>query len=319
MPSSEKQPDHAPQPRDPALPGTPQATASQPFGFLLIDKPKDITSFYVVKTLRKIFYVKRIGYAGTLDPLATGLMIVAIGEATKLLNALEQMDKVYDVTIQFGATSETYDAEGPIHLFQNPRQPSEEEISQFLSKDFSGEQQQVPPRYSAVKIQGKRAYALARKGKEVQIPAKKVVFHDIKVRKFEYPFLECSVHCSSGTYIRSFAHDLGQKLGCGGYVQSLRRTKISMYRIEDSVPLPELTKENCRQLLIPPQKFLHDWQQCELTEDEYKHLCTGGFSHNRWKIKEGYPLAIFQDTNVGLLELCEEGRSMKFAKKFNLG
>lgn len=293
--------------------------AKAPLGFLLIDKPKEVGSFYVVRSLRKVFNMKRIGYAGTLDPLATGLMIVGVGEATKLLNILEQVDKVYDVVIEMGATSETYDAEGPIHPFENPRTPTKQDIEAVIEKDFSGEKMQIPPRYSAVKIAGKHAYDLVRKGREVNIPAKKVNFFTVKIHSFKYPELECSVHCGSGTYIRSFAHDLGQILGCGAYVKDLRRTKIGRHSIDDAVGLKTLTAENCRKFLLSPEKFLGDWQQCDLTMDEYKVLQNGGFIKNRWKMEAGPSLGIFDEGTVGLLELCEEGRSVKFAKKFILG
>ena len=297
-------------------------------GFFLIDKPKHVNSFYVVRSLRKVLNMKRIGYAGTLDPLASGLMIVAVGEATKLLFDLEQTDKVYEVAIKLGEVSETYDAEGPIHAFKdreiseiiNP--PSRKQIEEILKKDFSGEQMQIPPRYSAVKIQGKHAYELARKGKEVNIPSKKVVFYDIQIFSYEYPFLRCSVHCSAGTYIRSFAHDLGQKLDCGGYVQELRRTKIGPHLVDDAIELQAFNPQNFQKFFQPPEKFLSDWRHYELTEKEYAFLQNGGFVPNRWEL-ERYEyskpvLGLFKGKTVGLLEFCEDGRSVKFAKKFNL-
>ncbi len=292
------------------------------FGFLLIDKPKEVSSFYVVRTLRKLLDMKRIGYAGTLDPLATGLMIVAVGEATKLLNALEQTDKVYDVVIRLGARSETYDAEGPVVMSDVSPEVPREVIEKVIRADFLGKRRQIPPRYSAVKIGGKHAYELVRKGKEVNIPAKDVEFFDVQVRSFEYPLLECSVHCSAGTYIRSFASDLGEKLGCGAYVAELRRTKIGEHLLADAVALDKLTPQNCREHIVPPEKFLKDWRQCEVDAKEYGLLCHGGFIPNRWKEKlrdVSSALAVFEGKTVGLLEPCEEGRSLKFAKKFNLG
>lgn len=286
------------------------------FGFLLIDKPHGAVSFDVVRRLRKILKVRRMGYAGTLDPLASGLMLVAVGEATKILNALEGMDKVYDVKIRFGAVSETYDAEGPIEEFPNARAPSSADLGKVLQSDFNGEQKQIPPRYSAVKIDGKRAYDLVRKGHEVTMPTKKIIFHNVSVRSFEYPVLDCTVHCGSGTYIRSFAHDLGQKLDCGGYVEELRRTKIGKHSIEDAVPLDKLTSQNSQDFLQSPQEFLSDWQQCELSHEEDVFLGRGGFLKNRWNLKLNLALAMNEGMNVGLLEPCEGGASVKFAKKF---
>lgn len=287
-------------------------------GFLLVDKPKEVTSFYIVKSLRKVLNMKRIGYAGTLDPLATGLMIVAVGEATKLLYALEQTDKVYKVKIRLGATSETYDAEGPLHPFEKFQIPSREDVGKIIADHFSGERTQIPPRYSAVKIAGKHAYDLVRKGKEVNIPAKKVIFHDIRILSYEYPVLECSVSCSPGTYIRSFAHDLGQLLGCGGYVEELRRVSIGRHSVEDAVELHKITPENFSKYVKSPESFLVDWQRCEVTSPELQLLQNGGFLENRWKVS-GFPaLALNEGKTYGLLESCEGGKSVKFAKKFNL-
>jgi tRNA pseudouridine55 synthase len=300
-----------------------------PFGFLLVDKPRETASFDVVRILRRILRMKRIGYAGTLDPLATGLMIVAAGEATKLLHDLEQTHKMYEVEIRLGAVSETFDAEGPVHAAEpgiaeaangsGSQTPSREDIVAVIQENFIGERMQIPPRYSAVKIGGKHAYELVRKGKDVQLQAKKVVFYDIRILDFNYPVLRCAVHCSSGTYIRSLAHDLGQKLGCGGYVANLRRTKIGSFGIEDAIPLGEITADNFAEFLLSPEKFLSDWPQCKLSLPEYEFLGQGGFLPNGKNIGDGPCLAIFQERTVGLLELCEGGKSIKFAKKFNLG
>lgn len=287
-------------------------------GFLLLDKPKGVTSFYLVRALRKIFGMKRIGYAGTLDPLATGLMIVAVGEATKLLHALEQTDKVYDVKIQLGATSETYDAEGPIHSFEDPKVPVRSEIEAVIHKEFTGDRMQIPPRYSAVKIGGKHAYDLVRKGEQVDIPARKVHFFDVAIRSYDYPVLECSVHCSPGTYIRTFAHDLGEMLGCGAYVAELRRTSIGKHLVADAIGLDVLTRENAPGFLKSPGEFLTDWQHIDVTDVECRLLRSGGFVQNRWSMKSGPALALYEGETMGLLELCEQGRSVKFFRRFNL-
>lgn len=287
-------------------------------GFLLLDKSKGVTSFYLVRALRKIFGMKRIGYAGTLDPLATGLMIVAVGEATKLLHALEQTDKVYDVKVQMGATSETYDAEGPVHPLANPKIPKKSDVEKILLREFTGARMQIPPRYSAVKIGGKHAYDLVRRGKEVEIPAKKVHFFDVAIHSYDYPVLECSVHCSPGTYIRTFAHDLGEKLGCGAYVAELRRTSIGKHLVGDAIGLDVLTRENAPGFLRTPGEFLTDWQHIDVTDEECRLLRSGGFAQNRWSMKSGPALALYEGETIGLLELCEEGRSVKFLRRFNL-
>lgn len=287
-------------------------------GFLLLDKLKGVVSFDVVRRLRRILQVRRIGYAGTLDPLASGLMIVAVGEATKILHHLEKMDKTYDVTIRFGATSQTYDAEGPITIYDLPRIFLRADLEKVLHENFTGEQMQAPPSFSAVKVDGVRSYKKARRGEEVRVAARKVFFHDIKIKNFQYPDLQCFVACGSGTYIRSFAHDLGQKLHCGAYVQDLRRIKIGEHSIADAVPLEKISAENFQEFLLPPHEFLKTWRKIILNSAQFQKLAQGGFLQNDFKLESELALAIFENKTVGLLESCMSGAAIKFAKKFNL-
>jgi len=286
-------------------------------GFLLVDKPKHTNSFSVVRVLRKTLGIRRIGYAGILDPLATGLMIVAVGEATKLLHNLEGLDKVYDVTVRFGSVSDTYDSEGPFHLYPRARKPTRAQVEKILEDNFFGERMQIPPSFSAVKISGQHAYHLARKGLKVELKPRKVTFYDIRVKRFAYPLLHCSVHCSSGTYIRSFANDLGRLLKCGGYVQELRRTKIGSVTVKDAILLDDITPVSYRKFIAQPQEFLQNWQQCHVTDSEYRLLANGGFIKNRGGFRRAPILAIHGQHCVGLLELVH-GNQLKFAKKFNI-
>lgn len=218
-------------------------------GFLLVDKPKGITSFFMVKVFRRLFDMKKIGYAGTLDPLASGLMIFAFGKATKSLHSLEGLDKTYDVGIRFGAISETYDAEGPIYPYEKPQIFDRPKLEEVLRKHFHGRQIQKPPIYSAQKINGEHAYSLARRGQKPDVKSKTVMFFSVDIQHFSYPVLECSVHCGSGTYIRSFAHDLGQILQCGAYVEALRRTQIGSILVENAVPFEAVTALTCHNYL----------------------------------------------------------------------
>lgn len=231
-------------------------------GFLLIDKPADVPSFRCVAVLRRLTGIRRIGFAGTLDPLATGLMILAIGrESTRELGNLSKLDKVYEVLIELGKVSDTYDAKGKISvpLFSNgtllgnsalpsngehaAEPPTLSNIKKLLKENFEGEQMQMPPIYSAIQIGGKRAYALARQNKEVKLELRRVNFYETEVLSFEWPQLRLRVHCSSGTYIRSLAHDLGQLLQCGGYVKELRRLKVGEFSVSDAIKLEDLTLE----------------------------------------------------------------------------
>jgi tRNA pseudouridine55 synthase len=291
---------------------------SQKLGFFMIDKPKGLESFGVVRFLRKTLNMKRIGYAGTLDPLASGLMIVAVGEATKLLNYLEKLDKVYEVELKLGFTSETFDSEGPLEKMNFQGSISRSAIEKVLEEHFLGERNQTPPAYSAIQIEGKRAYALARKGIQVELEPRKVHFFEISVKHYLWPKLVLSVHCSSGTYIRSFVHDLGQLLGCGAYVSELRRTKIGHFSIQKAVSLENITSQNFPKFLLKPQEFLSDWLQFEPNEKDYEILANGGFIPNPAGFSKGPILALCKDQCVGILETTGEGRQLKFLKKFNI-
>lgn len=214
-------------------------------GFLLIDKPKGITSFDVIAKVRKLTGERRVGHAGTLDPLATGLLIVAVGRgATKHLQKFVGLDKEYEVTGKFGYVSDTYDADSKNIVALKPDFKTDRyEIEKIIAANFLGEIKQVPPAYSAIKIGGKRAYELARKGMAVSLGARLVKIEDFSVIRFDWPLVSFRIHCSSGTYVRSLIHDFGQKLGCGAYVVNLRRTKIGDFKLEDAQKLESLNVE----------------------------------------------------------------------------
>lgn len=285
-------------------------------GFLLIDKPEGITSFYCVKILRRVSGVRRIGFAGTLDPLATGLMVFALGEATKLITYMEKADKVYDVSIRLGAVSDTYDAKGRITEVAFSGKPGRSAIEKIIEDDFIGEREQVPPIYSAIHVNGERAYDLARKGQKVVMKKRAVHFYDIKVKAYAWPVLKLTVHCGSGTYIRSLAHDLGQKIGCGGYVEELRRVKIGLHHVKDAVGLDDLDLLNVRKHLVAPEVFFKDWRMKELGDGEYAILANGGFVECRG-LEVAVPImALFKGQCVGVLEVFEG--KLKFEKKFNI-
>ncbi|MEK9132953.1 MAG: tRNA pseudouridine(55) synthase TruB [Patescibacteria group bacterium] len=202
---------------------------------LLIDKPSGITSFDVIRHLRRKLGIRKMGHGGTLDPLATGLMIIGINEGTKRLTEFLGLPKEYEVLIEFGKVSNTYDADGEISD-GSKRKVVRDEFEKTL-KDFIGEISQTPPAFSAKKINGQRAYELARKGQVVELKPQKITISAIEILNFSWPFVKLRIACSKGTYIRSLAHDLGQKLGCGGYVKELRRTRIGNCRVEDATAI----------------------------------------------------------------------------------
>jgi tRNA pseudouridine55 synthase len=224
-------------------------------GFLLINKPADWTSHDVIAHLRKVTGIKTIGHAGTLDPFATGLLIVGVGrEATKQLGILIKHDKVYEATFILGATSDTGDLTGKIIRSvgangSSPKLPTEKEIREIL-KLFIGEQLQIPPMFSAKKFGGKKLYELARQGQTVERQPSQITIFSIELLDYNWPELKIKIHCSSGTYIRVLAQDIGEKLGVGSYVSELKRTAIDRYLLTEAIDLNDLTKDNWEKFLI---------------------------------------------------------------------
>ncbi len=236
-------------------------------GFLLIDKPANITSHDVIDRLRRITKLKCIGHAGTLDPFATGLLLVGVErEATKEMQKLVGLDKVYEATFVLGATSTTDDIKGVITKTSPTPFEGEGRGGDDLTKDqilkalqsFVGEIDQVPPTYAAIKINGKKLYELAREGNPTLVEARKVTIYSLTLLSnlSDLSRLSLLIHCSSGTYIRSIARDLGQMLGVGGYVETLRRTSIGKFSITDAHALADLNPDNWQAALIPTPDIL---------------------------------------------------------------
>lgn len=203
---------------------------------LLIDKPQHWTSFDVIRKLRNLLKIKKIGHAGTLDPLATGLLIVCTGKFTKKINDYMGMEKEYTGTITLGATTPTYDLESEPRDEKAFQHITKEEVEQTFQK-FIGSILQVPPVHSAIKIDGQRVYKLAREGVEVKMQPRPITIYSFELTRFELPEIDFKAVCSTGTYIRSLANDVGEHLGCGGYLSMLRRTRIGAFVVEDSIPL----------------------------------------------------------------------------------
>jgi len=296
------------------------------FGFLLVDKPKGITSFYALKGIRKIAKVKRVGFVGTLDPLASGLLVFAVGEATKFISFLEGSDKRYRVIVNFSAVSDTYDAEGELKSVVVKSKPSLNEVENVLTSEFLGKRKQVPPVFSAIWIEGKRAYDLARKGVKVDMKARDVEFKELSVVSYDWPRCEIDVLCSSGTYIRSLAFDLGRRLGVGGYVEELRRFEVGEFDVSRSVKWDDLSESNIEDFLLSPKDVFSDWYFIELESDEYFLLANGGFldvDYSRFfngDVDVSFAVAYFEGKCVGIVEVFERGGKMllKFKRKFNL-
>lgn len=208
-----------------------------------IHKPSGMTSHDVVNRVRRISGVRRVGHGGTLDPLASGVLVVAIGrESTKQLGRLLGADKEYVVCITLGGRSTTDDAEGDVVENTQVRALALKHIKEVLEK-FQGEITQIPPQFSAIKQHGKKAYELARKGVQVEIPSRQINIYRLDLIRYEWPELELKIYCSKGTYVRSLARDVGEALGVGGYVSKLERTRVGEYTLEQALSLDELEQK----------------------------------------------------------------------------
>lgn len=214
-------------------------------GIIVIDKPSGVTSFDVVKKIRYKFKIKKVGHCGTLDPLATGILVVLLGEDTKLFSKFSAFDKGYTATLQLGLTTNTGDCQGKIiekcDIDNIPLSKVEDAF-----KKFRGEIKQLPPMFSALKYQGKKLYELARLGIEVPREKRPVKIYDLKISGFNFPYVDFYVHCSKGTYIRTLACDIGIRLGCGACITSLRRTLVGPFDIDDAITMDKINESHIR-------------------------------------------------------------------------
>lgn len=246
-------------------------------GVLVVDKPVGLTSHDVVQIVRRGTNIRRAGHTGTLDPRASGVLVILIGPAVRLSEYVSASDKRYQAVVRLGASTDTYDSDGRI-LSTSPVDITEEQFASTL-KQFIGEIEQVPPPYSAVKIKGRKAYEMAREGEEVDLEPRKIQVYNLDLLEWAPPEAVIDVYCSSGTYVRSLAHDLGEKLGCGAHLVGLRRTKSGRFTLREAVPLRKLreTFENGTwyQLLIPAAEALSDWPVVELTHEQVEAVRHG--------------------------------------------
>lgn len=210
-------------------------------GILIVDKPQSLTSHDVVDLIRSKFKLKKVGHAGTLDPMATGVLVVLIGKYTKSSDLFLKDDKEYSATLTLGAASDTGDAWGRIEKSADIEDISREDIEEAFNK-FRGEIEQVPPSYSAVKFKGKKLYELARKGINVKLEPRKVSIKKLNIEDISMPEVSFTVICSKGTYIRQLASDIGSSLGCGAHLTKLRRTRSGKFTIDEAISMEELNR-----------------------------------------------------------------------------
>lgn len=251
------------------------------FGFINVNKPSGMTSHDVVSFLRRNLKIKKIGHTGTLDPMANGVLPIAVGDATRLIQYLSD-DKEYVATVKFGVSTDTYDKEGEI-VSTSDKIVEQAELEVALNQ-FRGEILQKPPIYSALKKNGKKLYEYAREGKEVEIEARKVTIEKLDLLSLENNVAKLRVKCSKGTYIRSIAHDLGEVLGCGAHLIGLTRTIAGDFKIENSIELSTIeNSENKENFIENPLNYFSNLEKVELNENEYLKVSHGmNFASNKF-------------------------------------
>lgn len=303
-------------------------------GFLNIDKPPGMTSHDVVARVRRLARQKRVGHAGTLDPAATGVLVVALGQATRLIEYVQdETRKRYTATVRLGVTTTTDDAEGEAVVTRDVPEPDRVTIEAALQA-FRGPIQQVPPMYSALHHQGQRLYDLARAGKTVDIPARTVYIYDLQLIEFAPPLLTLDIECGKGTYVRSLARDLGEALGCGAHLAGLRRTAVGTFQIENAMTLDALGVEtgghgdhgitslssppslprSLSSVLLPPETAVLDWPILTLDAQQRADVSNGRAL--RLEL-DGERLRAHTADGVLLALLTREGELWKPAKVFN--
>src|SRR5512135_528635 len=247
-------------------------------GVLVVDKPVGMTSHDVVQAIRTGTGLRRAGHTGTLDPRASGVLVILVGPAVRLSEFVSASDKRYQAIIRLGGSTDTFDAEGKVTPSKEPVNVTEAQFEEAL-QSFVGEIEQTPPPYSAVKVQGRKAYEMARQGEEVDLAPRKITVHHLEILEWAPPEVVIDVHCSSGTYVRSLANDLGTALGCGAYLVGLRRTKSGRFSLRDATPLRKLQEAfhagNWYQFLIPAAEALAEWPAVELNPDEVEDVRHG--------------------------------------------
>jgi tRNA pseudouridine55 synthase len=292
-------------------------------GVLVVDKPIGLTSHDVVQIIRRGTGIRRAGHTGTLDPRASGVLVILIGPAVRLSEFVSASDKRYQATIHLGSSTDTYDSEGEIVEPNAPRvsvdEISEEYFNEVLQR-FVGEIEQVPPPYSAVKVQGKKAYEMAREGEEVDLSPRIIKVYSLDILEWAPPEVVIDVYCSSGTYVRSLANDLGRELGTGAHLVGLRRTKSGRFTLRDAVPLRRLQEAfdagNWYRYLIPAAEALADWPMVELDADQVE-LIRHGHRIPAEPNQKGWARAITQQGDlVALLEVDEATQEWQPRKVF---
>lgn len=291
-------------------------------GLILVRKPQKFTSHDIVAQLRDILCYKKIGHFGTLDPLATGLMVVALGKATRLFPFFSKLDKTYEGQIRLGLSTDTYDSLGEPISSEKKEYPDTDTLLEAMKK-FEGEMDQIAPPFSAKKFKGKPLYVLAREKKDLKYKSSRIFIQYFQMKKYTPPYLDFRVECSSGTYIRSLAHDLGQNLGCGAHLSALERTKVGNFNIKESLSIQKIKKltdeGKIESFLIPMEFLLPEFPKVILDETGTVLARNGNmiFPDNVIKILEQVPPAsdLSNEEERIFRVFSLEGKLMALARK----
>ena len=295
-------------------------------GVLNINKEKGFTSHDVVAKLRGIVGQKKIGHTGTLDPDATGVLPVCLGKATKLCDMLTDKDKTYETVMLLGKTTDTQDISGEILSEGSLDEIDNEAVIKCIG-EFVGDYMQVPPMYSALKVNGKKLYELARQGIEVERKARPLVIHEIKIIDVDLPRVRMEVFCSKGTYIRTLCHDIGQKLGCGACMEELIRTKVSRFELADSLTLKEVEelKEAGRldEILVPIDAMFSEYEAVTLKKEFAAFAYNGNmfmpkYICERITLTDGKQVRVYDEdgTFIAIYAFCKEKWMFQIVKMF---
>ena len=290
------------------------------FGIFNINKPPHLTSRDVVNRVCRAAGTRNVGHAGTLDPMATGVLIVCVGPATRLVSFVQQLHKSYLADFQLGVESTTEDSFGQVSEVENAPGLDQSQIRDVLP-EFVGQIQQVPPAFSALKVEGKRAYKLARSGAKVKLNARQVTIHELELIDFQYPECKLRIECGSGTYIRSLGRDIARRLGTGAIMTKLVRTAVGGFSIDDSVPLVEIEREPQRHLLSP-LVGVQDLPQCVIDAEKIKLIANGCFLKQvyvaqRTPITENTNTVVATDSAGRLIAVFERFDQENFKPKIN--
>lgn len=281
-------------------------------GVLVIKKEKDYTSHDVVAKLRGILHMKKIGHTGTLDPQAEGVLPVVLGKATKLVDLLTEKEKTYEALLHLGIETDTQDMTGKI-IKEMPVEVSENDVLKVMDS-FLGEQKQIPPMYSAIKVDGRKLYELAREGKTVERKPRTVFFHSVEIAEINLPYVRFSVTCSKGTYIRTLCNDIGERLGCGGCMEELLRTRSGNFTLDNSFTLDEISAKmqdgSIGEAVISIEEVLKD----------YPRICCDRYGDRLLMNGNGIPASVLKkQCRKGWIRMCSSDGTFMGIYQWNPG